>query len=162
MLTIMKSRIIPSMCTDLRAVCIVVSIWKMIGNGCLSVVETGELHHSIPDLHTGNSLLFSCNIFGVLACCFLLYGTIQSDPIAIMICLIVEMVEILLVFAYCVLVMQFMCSTDKIELGMIENVALFLILGMVWILFWIYGYKLYRNVTTKGNDDRNVLMSVRF
>ena len=143
----------------LRAGCIVISIWKMIGNGCLSFVVSGELHHSIPELHTGYSMLMSCNIFGVLACLSLLYGAIQCNRIAIMLCLVFEMGEILLIYAYCALVLSYICLHKDLGLGIVEGEALSFILGLVWIAFWFFALMLFRNMKPIQASEKNVLLN---
>ena len=140
-------------CEDLRAGCIVLSIWKMIGNGCLSFVVAGELHHSIPELHTGYSMLISCNLFGVLACFSLLYGAIQCKRFAIVLCLLFEMGEILLIFSYCALVLGYICFHEELEQGILEGEALFFILGLLWIAFWLFGLMLYRKMKPPPMDE---------
>ena len=146
----------------LRAGCIVISIWKMIGNGCLFFVESGELHHAIPELHVGVSMLISCNLCGVLACLTLLYGAIQCSRIGIMLCLVFEMGEILLVFAYCALVLSYICFQEDVDLGMVEGEALFLILGFLWIAFWLFALMLYRKMQPIQASEKNFLLKLKF
>jgi hypothetical protein len=151
-------------CTDenLRAGCIVVSIWKMIGNGCLSVVVSGELHHSIPELRTGHSMLICCNLSGVLACFSLLYGAIQCSRIAIMLCLVFEMGEILLIFAYCALVLSYICFNEDVDLGIVEGEALFFILGFLWIAFWLFALMLFKRMQPSEASEKNILLKLKF
>ena len=149
-------------CEDLRAGCIVISIWKMIGNGCLSFVVSGELHHSIQELHTGYRMLISCNLFGVAACFSLLYGAIQCNRIAIMICLVFEMGEILLIFAYCALVLSYICFQEEPDLGVVEGEALFFVLGLLWLSFWFFSLMLYKKMKPISTNEQDLLLKLKF
>ena len=141
-------------CKDLRAVCIVLSIWKMIGNGCLAFIESGELHHSIPELHSGYSMLLPCNLFGVLSCLTALYGSIHCQPISLIICIGSEVVEIVLTFCYCGLVFNYILIKEDLDLGLIENEALFFFLAIIWIVFLIFVFKLYNYVKSSKNEQK--------
>ena len=143
-------------CKDLRAVCIVLSIWKLIGNGCLAFIESGELHHSVSELHSGYSMLVSCNLFGVISCLSALYGSIHCQPVSLIICIGCEIAEIVLTFSYCGLVFNYMFSREDLDLGLLENEALFFFLAVLWIVFLVFVYKLYKNVKSINNYNEQV------
>lgn len=144
-------------CVELRAGCIVLSIWKLIGNGCLSFVETGELRHN-----SRYSVLIACNIFGMMACFCLLYGAIQYSRVALMICLIFEMGEILLVFVYCALVLGYLLKAETYDVGMIETDVLFFILAFGLIYFWMFVFMLYRKTKTNENVENGIAITLQF
>ena len=141
-------------CKDLRAVCIVLSIWKLLGNGCLAFIESGELHHSVPELHSGYSMLVSCNLFGVLSCLSALYGAIHCEPISLIICICCEVAEIALTLCYCGLVFNYMFSKNDIDLGLVENEILFFCLAITWFAFLIYVYKLYKHLKSDKKEQK--------
>ena len=141
-------------CKDLRAVCIVLSIWKLIGNGCLAFIESGELHHSVPELHSGYLMLVSCNIFGVFSCLSALYGAIHCQLLSLMICIGCEIAEIILTFCYCGLVCVYTFSKEDLDWGMVENEALFIFLSILWIAFLWYVFKLYKQLKAHKHESK--------
>ena len=61
--------------------------------------------------------------------------------------------EILLVFAYCILILNHIFGHGPTELGMIENVVLFFIMGLVWIAIWIFIYMLYKKMKSNKLEE---------
>ena len=145
-------------CVDIRAGTIVLSIWKLlIGNGCLSFVETGELLHNSRYI-----VLIACNVFGTVACCCLLYGAIQCKRIAIFICLILEMGEILLVLAYCALLLGDILREEKIDASLVRCDVLFFLLAFALICFWIIVWVLYIKIKVTQKDDNDIYVKLKW
>ena len=126
-------------CIDLRTGCIIIAILGIITSaGWFTYTEKNDAYY----------VVLSGSIMGLIGNLSLLFGAIMTNKIAVAIYLILEFVQLMLNFAFSILVFVAYSATGGSESAsnLLVIGIMALIIMMVWIYLWLSAFSFFLEI----------------
>ena len=122
-------------CVDLRKGCIIIAILGII-------VNCGYFGTDLPSSSKEYKLLISGNVIGLIGNLSLLFGAFKSNKIAISLYLVLELIQMVLYFAFSIMMFVLYNKVNKTtgSIGISIGTLILVegIFGLLTVLVWIY------------------------